>query len=790
MEARRELEVPLRDPDRGRTGTLRLRVPPDGDTSGPRPPLVDASDDPERATDVPPIQLLESGEYLYEVHVDRDGSGPLTLKPGKFFSPDDEDGSHGRLRPGLHTGELPVTVDAGGRTIGRARLEVRSRKLRYRQHYRWMLGDLADGMAELVMQRFAPTRQRFELREELEAPTLYQRFAFLRSLVESQVFDGAIQQVVRRPYRTWVKEEEWRRPGRGVPAGSDVARQIAGPGPRVDAGHLQETLGVETVPRSLRVRRTAETRDNVPNRFVRFALERWRDVVSRIRDLLAVAPSSGPVERGLRECDALRDRLDAALGREVFRACGPLESFPAGNQVLQKREGYRDIFRAYVQFEAAARLSWSGGEDVYGAGQRDVATLFEYWAFYALSREISELCDEPFDLAELVEPADGGLTLRLRKGRRRVLSGTVRRLGRTLDVELWFNRTFQSDGDEPRERESWTSRMRPDLSVRVRPSESNAGFFHEEVWLHFDAKYRLDRLEQALGEKDGHDEEIEASADAGEAKRADLLRMHAYRDAIRRSSGAYILYPGTAPDIHREFHEVLPGLGAFPLRPVRSGRPGGASRIRSFMDEILDQVALQTSSHERARYWSAKSYDGDSKREHGEGKRRSEPSTGSEEAPVPEAPRPRVRAASFLEEPPADARVLLGYVKSQDHYLWIRREGLYNLRGDDRTGSVDVGSDELGVRWIVLYGRPRNLPEVRSVAGEPRVMDRGDMRERRYPRPGSDLYFCLPVGPRRSYEPLEDRTLKQIKEFHQDRTGGPRGLPLVVTWKELAEKLV
>ena len=32
---------------------------------------------------------------------------------------------------------------------------------------------------------------------------------------------------------------------------------------------------------------------------------------------------------------------------------------------------------------------------------------------------------------------------------------------------------------------------------------------------------------------------------AGNYKRADLLKMHAYRDAIRRSAGAYVLYPGS-----------------------------------------------------------------------------------------------------------------------------------------------------------------------------------------------------------------------------------------------------
>ena len=56
--------------------------------------------------------------------------------------------------------------------------------------------------------------------------------------------------------------------------------------------------------------------------------------------------------------------------------------------------------------------------------------------------------------------------------------------------------------------------------------------------------------------------------------------MHAYRDAIRRTAGAYVLYPGNDGDDkrfeefdHRGFHEVLPGLGAFAIRPKPTALP-------------------------------------------------------------------------------------------------------------------------------------------------------------------------------------------------------------------------
>jgi hypothetical protein len=67
-----------------------------------------------------------------------------------------------------------------------------------------------------------------------------------------------------------------------------------------------------------------------------------------------------------------------------------------------------------------------------------------------------------------------------------------------------------------------------------------------------------------------------------------MLKMHAYRDAIWRSAGAYVIYPGTAQDPIRMYHEILPGLGAFALRPPITGAADGASQV---------------TQDERSRYW-------------------------------------------------------------------------------------------------------------------------------------------------------------------------------------------
>ena len=73
--------------------------------------------------------------------------------------------------------------------------------------------------------------------------------------------------------------------------------------------------------------------------------------------------------------------------------------------------------------------------------------------------------------------------------------------------------------------------------------------------------------------------------------------MHSYRDAIRRTHGAYIIYPGAGANPIKghsgyhawmEYHEILPGLGAFQLTPG-SNSDQSATIIHSFLSDVLDQ---------------------------------------------------------------------------------------------------------------------------------------------------------------------------------------------------------
>jgi predicted component of viral defense system (DUF524 family) len=288
------------------------------------------------------------------------------------------------------------------------------------------------------------------------------------------------------------------------------------------------------------------------------------------------------------------------LSNSVLANVSPIRRIPLDSPVLQRKEGYREIFEAWLKFDLAARLVWEGGSDVYDLGRRDVATLYEYWVFFKLLDLFSTVFSTAGDFARnLLEETGDHLGLRLKTGRNIVFRGTASRDGVLVHARLDYNRTFVRHAAVDRAG-SWTQRMRPDYTLTLwlgEADEATAEANGEVVHVHFDAKYRIDSLEQMFGNEeevvtpthtsDKKPGEEQRSVElTGTYKRADLLKMHAYRDAIRRSYGAYILYPGSADRQWTGFHEILPGLGAFVLRPS-----GGQSQVLQFVEDLVKHVA-------------------------------------------------------------------------------------------------------------------------------------------------------------------------------------------------------
>lgn len=749
MTAASVVRLPLAAKDGEVQARLVIRLLPKSPENPP--PLLDCRDEVEHDLSVPPVQILEAHEYRYEWQVDGEIAQVVT-EPEEIFQPDTEDGLQGRLRPGLATGTLRVVVRTETEILGEVELEVRSRKLAYRSEYRWMLRDIAEGMTELLMRQFAPSAARFKPDSARDAVTLYERFEFLRALLASEAIELAFQTVVRRPHIAWEDQSEIVFAGQPLRASAQVVRSVVRCGSRVPWPHGR----LPFLPRQVEITRTQATTDTTPNRFVRFALERWRQVVTDIEQQLNVPDAAAVAKRAQREISTILEKLDHWLNLELLKGVGPLAHFPADDQVLHRRAGYREIYRAHLEFELAAMLSWARDESSYAAGQRDVAQLYEYWAFIQLASLIATIAGISFDISSVLEVRSDGLSVGLRSGRQTVLCGFVERHGRRLNVEFCFNRTFAAGHG------SWTVPMRPDYSLIITAVDDHR-IDVDPVILHFDAKYRVNAIQELFGQSEVGGED-EAGLVRHGPKRSDLIKMHAYRDAIHRSAGAYILYPGddfpnNTPH-YMEYRELLPGLGAFVLRPSVSGEVGGATTLSAFINDVLDHVAKRFSRHERGRFWTEETFN------------RYEPSDGH---------------FFPLGPPHNDTTVLLGYVKNEEHWAWIQRCLTYNVRTQERRGGIAENADLLYSQLLVLYGPAINIVAVARIVAGPQRISQVQMQATGYPSPRGD-YLCVQLSGFTTDSPLRGVSASAIEQLATGVTGR-FGQPVGMSWGQLTEGL-
>src|SRR5262249_7555428 len=128
-----------------------------------------------------------------------------------------------------------------------------------------------------------------------------------------------------------------------------------------------------------------------------------------------------------------------------------------------------------------------------------------------------------------------------------------------------------------------------------------------------DAKYRIETVLQLFGGADeDFDAEKQMSKATGTFKRADLYKMHTYNEAIRRTVGSYVLYPGTDPmNIEGEnrferYHEIIPGVGAFAVKPGLTAfdEPVGVQLLVGFIRDVLSHQLSRFTQSYRISYWT------------------------------------------------------------------------------------------------------------------------------------------------------------------------------------------
>lgn len=700
-----------------------------------------------------PVQLKEGCFYEYKI------DEGYSLQASEIVTQSKVNKSSGRICPNIYVGTLSINIieNATNKECAKIKLEVQSVKASYRQDYRYMLEEITDKCTDLLLQSNSPVTQNLEVNPEADAKTMYQRFAFLKSIIDTEEFNNSIQKILSSPVTRW-KEIETIKDIRSVRRiNNNLLRQIGSANNRVD---YPLTTAVKSIPSKLRVSHKTETVDTPENRFVKHALFSFQ---SFLNDIRTKAKSDKRLEL---ESLLLEDKLEQYLSHSIFKELSPLTTLPLNSPVLQRKEGYRGVLRNWLMFDLAAKLVWHGGDDVYSGNKRDVAVLYEYWLFFKLLDIVKEVFKiEPKSVEELIKPTSDGLGLQLKQGQLLKVAGEYKAATRRLSVELCYNKTFNGNNNYPNGG-SWTRSMRPDYTLSIWPYGISAQEAEKEeliVHVHFDAKYKVENLSEILGnEVDLITEKEEQNK--GTYKRADLLKMHTYKDAIRRTAGAYILYPGTDKAYAKiGFHEIIPGLGAFSIRPSKTN--SGTEELTKFLNEVVQHFLNRASQREKISLRVYETYKDDSINEVNE-----------------DLPEPMLENRTLL---PDDTYVLVGYYKKQN-LDWILKNQLYNARAESKRGSLRLGPGESAAKYLLLHTEGELITSKLFKITEtgPRIFSKKNLMDRKYPsEPSQDFYLVYRIG-----EVQEKVFLNRkwdISKLEMYKPGRGSVLPFSITMTEL-----
>ena len=70
---------------------------------------------------------------------------------------------------------------------------------------------------------------------------------------------------------------------------------------------------------------------------------------------------------------------------------GKLNSFPSNSQVLQKKEGYREIFDYFLIFEFSFNFQFKEIKEEIKGYQKKLSELYEYWCYLKLIKILSKM---------------------------------------------------------------------------------------------------------------------------------------------------------------------------------------------------------------------------------------------------------------------------------------------------------------------------------------------------------------------------------------------------------------
>ena len=298
------------------------------------------------------------------------------------------------------------------------------------------------------------------------------------------------------------------------------------------------------IPLSVNETKYEDTIDVSENRFYKYFLELISDLID---DLLTKINEGYAYDK----LEVYKQELNYYLSQRYFKEISRLDHIPLNSQVLQKKEGYRDILSYYLMFEFGFKINWKELTDKFKGHEKKVYELYEYWCYFKLIEIMQELCDCKVNFEDIFTISEDGMSIELREG----IIKSFNYNG--VEIDLFYNKTFKKTDNEYK---SYSVKLRPDYTLRVNASD-------KKYFIHFDAKYKM-------------------YVDSDKFKNEDIVKMHAYKDAIPNTIGAYVIYPGINNELYYENEKCIRSVGAFGLIPGEEK----TKKISEFIKNLISDI--------------------------------------------------------------------------------------------------------------------------------------------------------------------------------------------------------
>lgn len=456
-------------------------------------------------------------------------------------------------------------------------IEVRSKKIDYFNQYSAMIADLSQHSLSLIFEVNSPLYQEFEL-DYRQKETYYEDFMFLEYLFREGNLPSIFEYLSKNLHSQLKNRTETVPISFASNVNQNTLKNIISKPNKLSKSDsnlklVQKLNGY--VPLEIDQTKHEDIIDIPENRFFKYFLELIRDLVEKLLE----SSKEGYINDKLL---SFRDEIEYYLSNKLFNQISTMEYVPFNSQILQKKEGYREIFQYFLMLEFSFRLSWDEINNQFKGFEKKLSELYEYWCYFKILKVLNDLSVKKITFEDVFKINKDNWSISIKKGVQSRKRFYLNLYGYDIEIDLFYNLRF-SDGSQYR---SYSLAFKPDYTLLVKING-------EINYIHFDAKYRSELEIVNFYENITSDKELDKEIDERDAleekeyvfKDGDIYKMHTYKDSILRTEGSYVLYPGDKTKQFFESDGIIPSVGAFSLTPGNDENE--ESRLEMFIKDVI-----------------------------------------------------------------------------------------------------------------------------------------------------------------------------------------------------------